>query len=88
MESKVVQTNYAVAPGEFVAEWSEDNNIGLPEMAERMGIPEESLVALLEGTTDLTDTLASKLETATGIKARIWLSYEATYRADMARLKG
>lgn len=84
---KVAQTNYAVAPGEFVTEWLEDNNIGPSEMAERMGIDKNSLVTLLAGGADLTDFLAVKLEIVTGIKARIWLSYEATYRADKARLK-
>lgn len=86
MGSKIARTNYAVAPGEFVAEWMEDNAISLSEMTERMDITKESLSALLAGTTDLTDSLAAKLETVTGIKARIWLSYESTYRADKVRL--
>lgn len=85
---KIAQTNYAVAPGEFIAEWMEDNNIGPSEMAERMGVDKNNLVTLVAGAADLTDSLASKLETVTGIKARVWLSYESTYRADKARLKG
>lgn len=86
MGSKIVQTNYAVAPGEFIAEWLEDNSISLPEMAERMDIDQNALVALISGTMDLTDSIASKLETVTRIKARIWISYETTYRADKNRL--
>ena len=86
MGSKIARTNYAVAPGEFVAEWMEDNTISLSDMSERMGITEKSLIALLDGTADLTNTLAATLEKVTGIKARIWLSYETTYRADKVRL--
>lgn len=86
MGSKIARTNYAVAPGEFVAEWMEDNTISLSDMSEHMDITERNLIDLIDGTAHLTDSLATKLETVTGIKARIWLSYESTYRADKVRL--
>ena len=86
MVHKEVQTNYAVAPGEYVTEWLEDNHLSRAELAARMDIPEEHLADLIAGD-NLTDLLALKLETGTGIRARIWLRYEAAYRADLARLE-
>jgi HTH-type transcriptional regulator/antitoxin HigA len=78
-------TDYAVPTGDFILEWMEDHGLSQAEMARRLGVSPKHVSKLLTGAS-LTPEVATKLELVTGIAARIWLSYEATYRADVARL--
>lgn len=78
-------TDYAVPTGEYIAEWLEESGISQAELARRMGVTPKHVSKLLAGA-PLTPDVATKLELVTGIAARIWLSQEATYRADVARL--
>lgn len=78
-------TDYAVPTGEYIAEWLEESGSSQAELARRMGVTPKHVSKLLGGA-PLTPDVATKLELVTGIAARIWLSQEATYRADVARL--
>lgn len=79
------ETDYAVPTGEFIEEWLEENSMSQAELGRRMDVSPKHVSKLIAGAR-LTETVAMKLELVTGIPARIWLSYEATYRADIARL--
>ena len=79
------ETDYAVPTGEFIEEWLEENNMSQAELARRMGVSPKHISKLIAGAR-LTETIAVKLGLVTGVPARIWLGYEATYRADVARL--
>ena len=78
-------TDYAVAPGEFIRDWIEENEVSQAWLARQLGVSRKHVSMLLSGAR-LTEDVALKLELVTGISARIWLSYEATYRADVARI--
>ncbi|OIH83515.1 hypothetical protein BLJ79_15760 [Arthrobacter sp. UCD-GKA] len=78
-------SDYAVPTGEFIEEWLEENNMSQAELARRLNVSPKHVSKLIAGAR-LTETVAMKLELVTGVPARIWLSYEATYRADIARL--
>lgn len=81
-----METNYAVAPGEYVEEWMEDNNVSLSHMSSLLGQEEEQTQFLLRGEVELTDENAERLEEVTGIKKKMWKSCENLYRSDLERL--
>lgn len=81
----VIETDYAVHPGAFIREWLDENDMSQGELARRMDVSSKHVSKLLSGAR-LTEDVALKLELVTGIASRIWLSYEATYRADLARI--
>lgn len=78
-------TDYAVPTGEYVTEWLEENDVSQAELARRLGVSGKHISKLIAGA-PLTPDVALKLEFVTGIPARLWLGYEATYRADVVRI--
>jgi plasmid maintenance system antidote protein VapI len=82
----VTETNYAVAPGEFLQEWVDENALPLEEVARRMGCSHSVVVEIITGRAPVTDGTARKLECLTGIPARVWLRYESAYQCDLARI--
>jgi HTH-type transcriptional regulator/antitoxin HigA len=85
MKKSRVATDYAVPTSEFILEWLDESGRTQAELARRMGVSAKHISKLISGA-PLTPDVATKLELVTGIAARIWLGYEATYRADAARL--
>lgn len=83
--STTLATDYAVPTGEYVTEWLEENDLSQAELARRMGVSGKHISKLIAGA-PLTPDVALKLEFVTGIPARLWLGYEATYRADVVRI--
>ena len=81
-------TNYAVAPGEYLKEWMEDNESGITqlELASRIGVSRKLVNGILCGRDPITEETAIKLERVTGIPTDAWLRYEAKYRSDLARI--
>lgn len=80
-------TNYAVAPGEYLQEWIDEQGVPPQQVADRLGCSREQLAAIVAGHVPLTGDSATRLEYLTGIPAEAWLRYEAAYRADIARLR-
>lgn len=78
-------TDYAVPTGEFIREWLDENEMPQAELARRMGLSAKHVSKLLGGA-PLTADVATQLSLVTGVPARVWLGYEATYRSDVARL--
>lgn len=79
-------TNYAVAPGEYLAEWMDEHWRGVRYLADLMVIEVGRLNRILSGEEPITTHLAEQLHFATGIPQRTWEGYEAKYRADLACL--
>ncbi len=79
-------TNYAVATGEFIAEWLEENGLKQSDLARRLGVSRKLVSELISGKARLSDSVAQNLELVTGVPARIWMNYEMLYRSDAARL--
>ena len=82
-------TNYAVAPGEFLQEWIEEEGHGVTqaELAQQLGVSRKLVNELLRGKAPITPETALKLERVTNIPGSTWLLYESQYRGDLARLK-
>ncbi|MHA7227816.1 ImmA/IrrE family metallo-endopeptidase [Glutamicibacter soli] len=85
MTTNKVMTNYAVAPGEYIKEWLEDEDRTQASLARDLGVSPKHVSKLINGAV-LTPELAMKLELVTSIPAKNWLALEAQYRADQARL--
>ncbi|WP_032368555.1 hypothetical protein [Rhodococcoides fascians] len=80
------ETNYAVAPGEYIEEWLEDNNRDASWLAKRINASVEFMLCLIAGEEELDVATAFSIANATGIEGRIWMNHERQYRADLARL--
>lgn len=81
------QTDYAVAPGEFLAEWLEETSTTQQEAAHLYGCSRKHINEIVNGRAPVTPETALKLERLTGIAADSWLRFEARYRLDLARLQ-
>lgn len=79
-------TNYAVAPGEYLEEWIDDNNMSQQRVAELLGSSRKQVNEIVNGRAPITHDTAMRLERVVGIPAKTWLKYEALYRADLARI--
>lgn len=78
--------DYAVAPGEFIQEWLEQNDVNAAELARRLDVTPKHVSELLSGKAPLSATLSLALERVTGTPAKLWNRSEALYREDLARL--
>ncbi|WP_369371460.1 ImmA/IrrE family metallo-endopeptidase [Promicromonospora sp. Populi] len=81
-----MQRDYAVATGEFIAEWLEDNDMSAAELSRRLGVSRKHVSELLSGKVGLSHDSALGLESVTGVPARRWNQIEALYQEDRARL--
>lgn len=82
----MAETDYAVAPGEFLREWIERENISEDTLARELDYTQDQVNGILCGNTRISNDAALRLQRATGISAHSWLRFEALYRADLARL--
>lgn len=78
--------NYAVAPGEYLAEWLDDEHFTQQQLADRLGWSRKRVNEIVGGRAPISAEAAIQLERVTGIPADSWLRFEAAYRADLARL--
>ena len=82
----MTQTNYAVAPGEYLEEWIEDQNLSQQRVAELLGSSRKQVNEIVNGRAPITSDTALRLERVVGIPADSWLRYEAAYRGDLSRI--
>ncbi|MDP9092145.1 MAG: XRE family transcriptional regulator [Actinomycetota bacterium] len=81
------QPDYAVAPGETLAEWLDERGMRQSELALRVNMSEKALSQVITGTVPLTRATAAKLEIVTGIPARTWNNLESLYQDDRERVE-
>lgn len=81
-----MKTNYAVAPGMYLQEWLDDEQITQQALADRLGISRKTVNGILKGTQPISQDTAIKLERVTSIPRDSWIRFEAKYREDLARL--
>ncbi len=81
------EPDYAVAPGETLAETIESLGMSQKELALRTGLTEQSINRIIHGNQPITFETASKLELATGVPARMWNNLESQYREQLARIE-
>lgn len=78
--------NYAVAPGDYLAEWIDEEGLTQGEVATRLACSRKQVNEVVNGHAPVTVDFALRLERLTGIPVDAWLRYETRYRVDLARL--
>ena len=73
-------------PGDTIVDLMEERDWSQAEVAQRMGFSPKHLNQLVKGKVSLTDDAALRLERVLGSTATFWLSREAKYREQLARL--
>lgn len=79
--------DYAVPPGETLAEVIESLAMTQKELALRMGLTEQSIIRILNGEQAVSYDTATKLEMVTAVPARMWNNLEMLYREQLSKLK-
>ncbi|MDQ8043650.1 MAG: HigA family addiction module antitoxin [Solirubrobacteraceae bacterium] len=81
------QPNWALLPGEVLAEELENRDMSQSELARRMGRPVKTINEIVNGKAAITPETALQLELALGISSGMWLGLETHYRSQIARAK-
>jgi HTH-type transcriptional regulator / antitoxin HigA len=81
------QPDYAIHPGETLAETLEELGMSQAELAQRMGRPLQVISEIVQGKKAITAETALQLERATGGPANFWNSSQRNYEAALARLE-
>ncbi|WP_182378649.1 HigA family addiction module antitoxin [Nocardioides sp. WS12] len=79
-------TDYAVPPGAYLDEWIEEQGLSQQQVADMLGASRKQVNEIINGRAPVTNETAMRLERVVGIPAKVWLRYEAAYRADRARI--
>lgn len=81
------QPDWALLPGEVLAEELENRSMSQSELARRMGRPVKTINEIINGKAAITPETALQLELALGISSGMWLGLETHYRSNIARAK-
>lgn len=81
------QSDYAVPPGDTLLETLETIRMSQRELSVRMGMALKTINEIIQGKAPITPETAIGLETVLGVEASFWLNLEASFRADLARIK-
>lgn len=81
------EPDYAVAPGETLAETLESLGMSQAELALRTGLTDVSINRIIKGSQPITAETANKLELVTGVPAGMWNNLEAQYREQLAKIE-
>ena len=79
------EPDYAIPPGESLAEILEASGMTQVELATRTGLSPKHVNQIVKGIAPITPETALSLEKVTGVPARTWNSLEATYRSLVSR---
>lgn len=79
------EPDFAIPPGETLAETLVSLGMSQRELAVRTDLTEQTINRIIKGSQPITFDTASKLELATGVPASFWNRLEANYRERIAR---
>lgn len=82
----MTNTNYAVAPGAYLEEWIDENDLSQQRVADMLGCSRKQVNEIINARAPITGDTAMRLERVVGIPADAWLRYEAMYKADQTRI--
>lgn len=80
------QPDYAVTPGEVLADELEARGMTHQDLSERSGLLPDQLNLLAQANASITPDTAARLESALGMPAEFWLNLEARYQEALARI--
>jgi HTH-type transcriptional regulator / antitoxin HigA len=81
------EPDYAVPPGDSLAELLDDRGMSQAELARRTGLSAKHINLILKGSATITPVTALKLERVLDIPARIWSALEMNYQGHLSRLE-
>lgn len=81
----IFEPNFAIPPGETLAETLETFGMTQAELAERMGRPLKTINEIVAGKAMITSDTALQLEKVLGVPASFWSNRERLYRDALAR---
>lgn len=81
------QPDYAIHPGENLAETLGELGMSQAELAQRMGLPLHMISEIIQGKKAITAETALQLERATGVPSNFWNSSQRNYEATLTRLE-
>jgi HTH-type transcriptional regulator/antitoxin HigA len=79
--------DWASPPGDTLAELLEERSMTQTELAERLGVSLKHVNRVIKGAASVSAELALGLEKVFGSSAAFWMTREAHYQADKARLE-
>jgi len=77
-------SDFAIPPGEYLAEVMGELGLDRAEIAQKAGLSEVVVDRILNGTEPITRPIAAQLKNVTAVPANIWLGLEAEYRLALA----
>lgn len=86
MSIRHFQTDYAVPPGEMLAELLEERGMSQVDLAGRADLSKKTINGIIKAREPITPETALAFERVFGVPASLWNNMEATYRQDLARL--
>lgn len=78
------KTDWAIPPGEYLAEVLAELDMTQVELSQRMGRPPQTINELIQGKKLLTPETALQLERVVKVPAHLWLGLESEYRLILA----
>ena len=81
------EPDYAVAPGETLAEVMTSLDMNQKELAKRLELSEQTLIRIFKGVQPISYATANRLELVTRVPARFWNNLEAEYREQLAKVE-
>jgi len=87
MPKSTFNPNWLSAPGDTIADLLEERGLSSADLAERVGSTIQETLGLLEGRTELTLDMASRLAELFGVPASFWMRREDLYRSQVSRLQ-
>lgn len=79
------EPDYAIPPGDIIAEFIEEQGMTQVELARRLGVTPKHLNQLIGASVSLSNELAIALERVTGTPAKFWNALEANFQDFEAR---
>lgn len=81
------EPDYALPPGETLAEAIEAIGISQAELARRSGLTRKHINRVISGHASLSADTAIRLERVTGVSSTVWTALEANYRTHLKRVQ-
>lgn len=85
-ENVTAERDYAVAPGEYITEWLEENKVSHAELEYALGVSESYVTELISGKMPVSPSIAIQLENLTGIPVKSWTELDRKYWQDRERI--
>ena len=77
----------AFHPGIYISDLIEDLNMSQEEFAHHLGITEKRLIRLVNGEDRMSQALANKLSSLTGVSSEGWMSLQNKYDQILIEIK-